>query len=383
MTHAAKGERTAGLLLIGAAASAIIVANSPLSDAYDRALHAPLGPLTVQHWIADGLMSLFFLLVGLEVKREWFVGRLAGWRERRLPIAAAAAGMAVPAAVYLVLSGGDPALLRGWAIPAATDIAFALGVLALLGSRAPPAIKLLLVALAIIDDIGAVLIIAIFYSGGLHLVALGAAALVFAAMLSMNRLRVKHPLPYIAGFLLLWLAVHQSGIHATVAGVLAALAVPLDSDRRLSTLERIEHGLHPWVMYCVVPLFGFASAGVALGNPASLFAPLPLAVALGLFLGKQAGVLGAVRWLGKPPALSWPQVYGGALLCGIGFTMSLFIGGLAFIEPAMVEEAKLGTLAGSLLSGLAGYALLRFARPPPPSVADDERAADEVFCEED
>ncbi|RST29615.1 Na+/H+ antiporter NhaA [Sphingomonas ginkgonis] len=384
MASAAQGERTAGLLLIAAAGAAVLVANSPLAPAYQRLLHSGLGPLSVQHWIGDGLMALFFLLVGLEVKREWLVGRLSTWRERRLPIAAAAAGMAVPAVVFLLVSRGDPSLIPGCAVPAATDIAFALGVLALLGSRAPPALKLLLVALAIIDDVGAVAIIAIAYSGGLHALALGAAALLFGAMLAMNRAGVRCPPAYLLGFALLWIAVHESGVHATIAGVLAALAVPLRPGERGSTLERIERPLHPLVMFGIVPLFGFASAGVALGSSGALLAPLTLAVALGLFLGKQLGVYGAVRLFGRPEGVSWPQLYGGALLCGIGFTMSLFIGALAFVDPVLVEQAKLGTLVGSLLSGGCGYAVLRFCSPSPvPASRGDQQAADEIFYEDD
>ncbi len=368
-------DRTAGLLLIGAAALALVAANSPLANSYHALLEARVGAYSVHAWIADGLMAIFFLLVGLEVKREWMEGRLASPAARRLPILAAAAGMAVPALVYLAVAG--PGMERGWAIPAATDIAFALGVLALLGSRAPPAIKLLLVAIAVIDDIGAVAIIAIAYSSDLSVPALAVAAAILVAMAVMARLGVRSIPPYLAAFVLLWLAVHASGVHATVAGVVAALAVPLGPGRERSTLERLEHGLHPWVMLGIVPLFGFASAGVELPPLSAFAAPLPLAVGLGLLFGKQAGIFGAL-WLAdrsglapRPAGVSWTQLYGAALLCGIGFTMSLFIGALAFPGDATrIDAARVGTLAGSLVAAVTGWAVLRWSSPAVPSAAD-------------
>ena len=382
--HAATGERNAGLLLIAAAALALAVANSPLAPGYNALLHAKLGPFDVHHWIADGLMALFFLLVGLEVKREWYDGRLSTPAQRRLPMLAAAAGMAVPAAVYLLVTGGDPALVRGWAIPAATDIAFALGVLALLGSRAPASLKLLLVTIAIIDDVGAVAIIALFYTSDLNATALAASAAIVVAMGAMSLFGVRRLWPFLLGFVVLWLAVFASGIHATIAGVLAALTVPLGRGEAHSPLKRLEHNLHPWVMFGIVPLFGFASAGVTLGSLDERTAALPLGIALGLFLGKQVGVFGAV-WLAdrsrlapKPANLSWRQIYGAALLCGIGFTMSLFIGALAFDNAELVDAAKIGTLAGSLLAGVAGFLVLRTA-PPLPSSEEDRDEAREIF----
>ena len=377
-------ERNAGLLLMAAAGLALAIANSPFADAYQHLLHAKVGPLSVHYWIADALMAVFFLLVGLEVKREWYDGQLATPAARRLPLIAAASGMAVPAIVYLIVTGGASDLSRGWAIPAATDIAFALGVLALIGKRAPAAIKLLLVTIAVIDDIGAVVIIAIFYTADLNLLALAASALLVAAMVVLNRFGVRRLWPYLLLSMALWLAVFQSGVHATIAGVLAALTIPLGLGEPHSPLKRLEHDIHPWVMFGIVPLFGFASAGVAIGGVDALLTPLPLGVALGLLIGKQIGVFGAI-WLGdrtgiapKPANLSWPHVYGAALLCGIGFTMSLFIGALAFQRPEMVDAAKIGTLAGSLVAGLLGFAVLVSSKPTP-ECAEDIGEAGELF----
>ena len=371
-------ESAGGLLLIAAAVLAMVVANSPLAWTYFHALHLEtgpvltpkLGPMTPHLWINDGLMSLFFLLVGLEIKREFLDGHLSTWADRRLPFIAAAAGMAVPAIVYLAVTGGDHALTRGWAIPAATDIAFALGLLALLGKRAPTSLKLFLTTVAIVDDVGAVAIIAVFYTAKLNLLALGASFAVLAGMFAMNRAGVKHPAWYFAAFLLLWYFELLSGVHATVAGVLAAMAVPIKltpaaPDAEDSTLHRMEHALHPWVAFLIVPIFGFANAGVALGGGVSALASLPLAIALGLFVGKQVGVFGSV-WLAvkagvatRPAGASWAQVYGVSLLCGIGFTMSLFIGGLAFPAQPEADAVKIGVLLGSLLSAVAGVMVLR------------------------
>jgi Na+:H+ antiporter, NhaA family len=379
-----RSDRTAGLLLIAAAAAALLAANSPLAHAYHELLEARIGTLSVHALIADGLMAIFFLLVGLEVKREWYDGRLSTNAERRLPILAAAAGMAVPALIFLAVAGSNPQLWRGWAIPAATDIAFAIGVLALLGARAPPSLKLLLVTIAIIDDIGAVAIIALAYTARLDPIALGAAALITGAMAAMGLFGVRRLLPFLIGFAALWLAMRASGVHATIAGVVAALTIPLGRGEARSPLKRLEHMIHPWVMLGVVPLFGFASAGVALGG-GGLAAPLPLAILLGLFLGKQLGVFGAI-WLAvragvalRPAGTSWPQIYGTSLLCGIGFTMSLFIGALAFPGNAvLIDEAKIGTLAGSFLAGLAGWAVLRWSAPVE-CPEDDRDEAEELF----
>jgi NhaA family Na+:H+ antiporter len=387
-----KQEKLAGILLIAAAALALILANSSLADDYRAVLAAKVGPpmprfgtLSVHYWIADGLMAVFFLLVGLEVKREWYFGRLSSPAERRLPIVAAAAGMAVPALIYLAVTGLDPALVRGWAIPSATDIAFAIGVLALLGSRANPTIKLLLVTIAIVDDVGAVIIIALVYTTDLSAGAIGAATVLLGCLAALNLFGVRHLWPYVIGFGLLWYAMLASGIHPTIAGVLAAFAIPLGKDEAQSPLKRLEHALHPWVMLGVMPLFGLASAGVELGN-FSLSASLPIAIALGLFVGKQLGVFGAL-WLtvrsglaARPVNARWSELYGASVLCGIGFTMSLFIGSLAFpTSPAEVEAAKIGTLAGSLLSALVGFAVLRFIVPRPVD-AEDAAEAMEIFA---
>jgi Na+:H+ antiporter, NhaA family len=373
------GEAGAGVLLIVVAIAAMIAANSPLATAYRTAFDGtlpwtPLAKLSTLHlWINDGLMALFFFVVGLEIKREVLDGELASPARRRLPVLAAAAGMALPALVYLAVTGGVPELRPGWAIPAATDIAFALGVLALVGSRIPPSLRLFLLTVAIVDDLGAVAIIALFYTGSLKLVWLGLAAAVLAALTVLNRLGENRGWPYLilAGFL--WYAVLHSGVHPTVAGVLAALTVPLKLDRRGdSLLLRMEHALAPLSAYLIVPLFGFANAGVVLSGLGlgDLAAPLPLGIMLGLVLGKQLGILGAI-WaaarfgFAQPPAgATWRQLWGMALLCGIGFTMSLFIAQLGFAgRPELVEEAKLGVLLGSLLSALAGYCLLRTAPP--------------------
>lgn len=385
-------ERLAGLLLIAAAASALIAANSPLAHAYHQALHFELGPtlpkigaLTVHALVADGLMAIFFFLVGMEVKREWLEGRLSSPLARRLPIIAAVAGMVVPALVYCALIGLDPRWIRGWAIPTATDIAFAIAVLAILGSHAPPSIKLMLVSVAVVDDVGAVAIIAFAYTESVNTLALGAAAGVVALMALVNIMGARRPWPYLVGFAVLWWLVLASGVHATIAGVLAALTVPLGPGASHSTLEHLEHRIHPWAMLGIVPLFGFTSAGVELGGFASLFQPLPLAVMVGLLLGKQLGVFGAIRIgdaLGiccRPEHASWPQIYGASVLCGIGFTMSLFIGAIAFPgDPTHADAAKIGTLAGSLLAALWGWAVLR-ASSPVPWVDDEVRAALRIF----
>ena len=356
------------------AAAALIAANSPLAEAYHRLFHEPLAwtpiaKLATPHlWINDALMAVFFFVVGLEIKRELVAGELSTREARRLPVIAAAAGMAVPAALYLLIAGGEPGLARGWAIPAATDIAFAIGVLALLGRRIPPTLRLFLLTVAIVDDLGAVAIIALFYTAELDPAWLAAAAAILGAMVALNRLNVRRRSAYLVLALVLWFAVLHSGVHATVAGVLAAFTVPYALDRRRdSPLLRLEHALVPWSGLLIVPLFGFANAGVAIEGEGAAIEPLPLAIAIGLFAGKQVGIFGSL-WLahrsglGRIAGTTWTQVWGLALLCGIGFTMSLFIGGLAFpARPDLVEQAKLGVLAGSLLSAVAGYLVLRLA----------------------
>lgn len=384
-------EATGGILLMAAAAAAMLVANSAWGLDYFHFLHAvtgpeltpKLGPMTVHLWINDGLMAIFFLLVGLEIKREFVDGHLSTWADRRLPVIAAAAGMIVPAAIYLMVAGRDAALVRGWAIPAATDIAFAIGVLAILGSRAPASLKLFLTTVAIVDDMGAVAIIAIFYTAELKITALVAAAVIWLAMMALNRLRVNALWPYLILAALLWYATLLSGVHATIAGVMAAFAIPFRRtvgapDAEDSALHRLEHALAKPVAFLIVPLFGFANAGVSLEGVglSSLAAPLPLGIALGLFVGKQLGIFGSV-WaavkLGiavRPKDASWAQVYGVALLCGIGFTMSLFIGGLAFTDASQGDAVKIGVLMGSLLSAVAGYLVLRMVAQHSPKAGE-------------
>lgn len=369
-------EASGGLVLMAAAALALLVANSALAPAYLGALKTYLGPLSLLHWINDGLMAVFFLFVGLEIKREVLDGQLATWSRRALPGLAAAGGMAVPAAIYLSFTWQDPVLRAGWAIPAATDIAFALGVLSLLGKRVPASLKVFLAALAILDDLGAVTIIALFYTASLSLVDLALAAAVLAGLAVMNRMGVLRLLPYIILGAVLWFFVLRSGVHATIAGVLLALTIPLrmkpgaTEDLAQSPLHRMEHGLHHAVAFVVVPIFGFANAGVALTGLGwgVLADPLTLGVSLGLVVGKVVGVLGAsviaIR-LGLatlPAGATWPQMAGIALLCGIGFTMSLFIGMLAFPGNAALQDGvKIGILLGSLVAGVLGWLVLRVA----------------------
>ncbi len=367
-------EAAGGLLLMGAAAIAMAIANSPAAPAYFTLLHAYLGPLSVLHWINDALMAVFFLLVGLEIKREFLDGNLSTWSDRGLPIIAAAAGMAVPAAVFLLAVGPASPLARGWAIPAATDIAFAIGVLALLGSRAPASLKLFLTTVAIVDDMGAVMIIALAYTAQIAVAALAAAAVILALMIALNWRGEKRLWPYLVLAAALWLAILLSGVHATIAGVLAALTIPITRspgkpDSMQSPLHHLEHAIQPWVAFAIVPLFGFANAGVSLAgmNWSAILAPLPLAISTALFLGKQLGVFAGVviavaLGLGtRPRGTSWLQVYGVSALCGVGFTMSFFIGGLAFTDATLESDVKIGVMGGSILSALFGFALLRFA----------------------
>lgn len=372
-------ESAAGLILMLAAVLAIAANNTFFSHWYGGLLSTPMsiqvGALEIAKplllWINDGLMAVFFLLVGLEIKREIFEGELSSFDKAVLPMLAAVGGMAGPALIYAALNVSDPETIRGWAIPAATDIAFALGILALLGTRAPVALKIFLLAIAIIDDLGAILIIALFYTEQLSLQALALAGIGFAGLVLMNRLGVKRIAPYILVGLFIWVCVLKSGVHATLAGVLTALAIPIAPRKETgqSPLHKLEHGLHPWVAYMILPVFAFANAGVDLRgvNLDALMGPVPLGIALGLFLGKQLGVFGLTYAAVKsgmarlPSGVSWVQVYGVACLTGVGFTMSLFIGGLAFDTPAELDQVRLGVLMGSIASGLLGYAILRLA----------------------
>ncbi|RRV09328.1 Na+/H+ antiporter NhaA [Pseudomonas sp. v388] len=363
-------ESAGGIVLMIAALAALIVANSPLADGYFAVLHSKALGLSVEHWINDGLMAIFFLMVGLEIKREVLAGGLATWSQRALPGFAAAGGMLVPALIYIAINWGNPQTIAGWAIPAATDIAFALGVLSLLGKRVPASLKVFLAALAILDDLGAVTIIAFFYSSGLNLPMLGAAFATLAVLIVMNRLNVRRLLPYLLLGAALWFFVLQSGVHATLAGVALALCIPLGKpeEEARSPLLFLEEKLHYWVAFAIVPIFGFANAGVSLSGISlgNLLDPVPLGVALGLFIGKQIGVfIAAVLAIRAglavlPQGSNWVQLYGVAILCGIGFTMSLFIGNLAFPGVAhLVDEVKIGVLLGSGLAALAGVLLLR------------------------
>lgn len=368
-------EASGGMILMASAALALAIANSPWSDAYFSTLKTYVGGLSILHWINDGLMAVFFLLVGLEIKREVLDGRLRTWPDRLLPGIAALGGMLAPALVYVAVNRHSPETLRGWAIPTATDIAFALGVLALLGSRVPVSLKIFLTALAIIDDLGAVVIIAAFYTADLSLPMLGGAATVFAVLFSMNKAGVKPLTPYLVLGVLLWFLVLKSGIHATIAGVLLALTIPLrlslgEPDDPTSPLHRLEHAIHPWSAYLVLPVFGFANAGVSFAGMSTqmLLDPVTLGVALGLFLGKQAGVFGAILAAVKlglaqrPAHAGWWQIYGLSLLCGVGFTMSLFVGLLAFASsPELEAEVKIGVLLGSGTCMLAGALVLLLA----------------------
>jgi len=377
-----RNEAAGGLILMAAAALALIVANSPLAETYFGVLKTYLGPLNVLHWINDLLMAVFFLLVGLEIKREFLDGQLATPRRRVLPGLAALGGMIFPAIIYVWLntnSGG----LNGWAVPVATDIAFALGVLALLGKRVPVSLRIFLTAIAIIDDLLAVTIIALFYTASLNLVWLGAAFATLGLLFALNRMRVQSLIPYLLLGGVLWTFTFLSGVHATLAGVALALAIPISCtpgcpDDRESPLHRLEHGIQPWVAFAIVPIFGFANAGVSLAGLGfdALLEPVALGVAAGLFVGKQIGVFG-VTWLAvrlgfgdTPDGATMRQVYGVSLLCGVGFTMSLFIGLLAFPDAGMQDQVKIGVLAGSLLSAIAGAAVLMMSsreKVPTPS----------------
>ena len=359
-----RSEAASGVLLLGVTVLALIVANSPLAQVYFDTLHVVVAGLSVHHWINDGLMALFFLLVGLEIRHELGHGALATWAGRALPGLAALGGMVAPAAIYAAFNWDGA--LHGWAIPTATDIAFSLGVLAMLGSRAPASLKIFLTALAIIDDLGAVLIIAVFYGSGLSPLFLGLAAATLALLFGLNRMGVKRLSPYLLLGVVLWFFVLKSGIHATIAGVLLAFVIP-SGHGAATPAQKLEGSLTGPVAFVIVPLFAFANAGVSLAGitAATFLQPITLGVAAGLVIGKQLGIFGAC-WLGVkmglarlPAGTSWTAIYGVSLLCGIGFTISLFIGALAFTDEASVSAAKLGVLAGSLVSGVAGWLVLR------------------------
>ncbi|RWU22511.1 Na+/H+ antiporter NhaA [Pseudomonas alkylphenolica] len=373
-------EAASGLLLIAAAAMALIINNSPLSYLYNGLLDVPvvvqIGALKIAKplllWINDGLMALFFLLIGLEVKREVIDGHLSKPSQIVLPGAAAVGGMVVPALIYWFLNKDNPAAVAGWAIPTATDIAFALGVLALLGKRVPVSLKLFLMTLAIIDDLGAIIVIALFYSGELSSLSLMLAGACLVGLIAMNRLGVVKLGPYMVVGLILWVCVLKSGVHATLAGVTLALCIPLRTrNAETSPAQSLEHALHPWVAYGILPLFAFANAGVSLAGVTleSFTHYVPMGIAIGLLLGKTVGVFG-LTWIAVklgvaalPAGANWGQVLGVAILCGIGFTMSLFVGSLAFV-PGSSEYAgmdRMGILTGSILAAVIGYTITALA----------------------
>jgi Na+:H+ antiporter, NhaA family len=390
-----KLESAAGMLLVIAGVLAMLAANTPLAGLYDALLEVPFGvrlgsfrlDKPVLLWINDLLMAIFFLLVGLEIKREVVMGELSSAAKIALPAFAATGGMLVPVALYVWLNWQDPVGIRGWAIPAATDIAFALGALALFGARAPLGLKVFLMTLAVLDDLGAIVIIALFYSIDLSMIALAGAAVAVIALVTLNRCGVTRIAAYLLVGALLWLCVLKSGVHATLAGVVTALCIPeRDSrDPERSPLKALEHALHPWVAYAILPVFAFANAGVSLAglSVADLLAPIPLGIVLGLVVGKQLGVFvfsAAAIGLGLarlPEGVDLRQIYGAALLCGIGFTMSLFIGSLAFegLEAGVVASDRLGILIGSTISAVAGCLVLQFVLPRSATMAVESRAS--------
>lgn len=364
-------------LLIFVSAFALVCSNTGLAGYYSTLLDTPftiaLGDFKISKaillWINDGLMAIFFLLVGLEVKREVLAGELSSIDKASLPIFAALGGIAVPSIIYVICNLGDPVALGGWAIPAATDIAFALGVLALVGPGIPKELKVLLLAIAIIDDLAAIIIIAIFYTESLSYLSLGLGGLGSLGLLALNRIRIRSLTPYLFLGTVVWVCFLKSGIHATLAGVVAGLAVPLGNIKaeRTSPLLRLEHGLQPWIAFFIVPVFAFANAGVTLEGLrfADIFSPIPLGIGLGLFIGKQLGVFSFVtlsRRLGicsLPKGVETSHIYGLACLTGVGFTMSLFIGTLAFDDPHTLNLVRLGVILGSALSGILGFLVLR------------------------
>ena len=370
-----KLESAGGIVLCAAAAIALVLANSPLETLYTQLLDLPLAiqiggfaiakPLLL--WVNDGLMAVFFMLIGLEVKREVVEGELSRVSNAALPAIAALGGMAGPALVYLACNWGDAEALRGWAIPTATDIAFSLGVLALLGPRAPPSLKVFLLALAIIDDLGAIIIIAVFYTAELSLTALVLAGFGVAVLVALNLSGAAHRAAYVLTGVFIWVCVLKSGIHATLAGVIVGLAMPRRATNGSSPADDLEHDLHPWVAFGVLPVFAFANAGVGLADiaPGQLLHPIQVGSGLGLLIGKQLGVIGSI-WAATrvrvgtlPEGADWLQLYGVALLTGIGFTMSLFIGTLAFPAEAYDLDVRIAVLLASLISAICGYLVLR------------------------
>jgi NhaA family Na+:H+ antiporter len=361
-------EAAGGVMMLIAAMLAMGAANSALAPYYTQFITLPLpGGLNLSHLIQDVFMAVFFLFVGLELKNEMLVGSLAARGQKALPLLAAAGGIMVPALIYLFITRNQPELSQGWAIPTATDIAFAVCILRLIGPSIPQSAKMFLLAIAIYDDLAAILIIAFFYSASIALVPLGAAAAIAAALYALNRFTVVNLIPYLLLGAWLWLALSQAGIHPTIAGVVTAIAIPLRGTAGKGPLTRLLHGLHPYVTFGILPLFAFVSAGVNLSfiTPAALFETLPLAIILGLFFGKQIGIFFAtwasvrLGFAPLPAGVSWRMVYGMAIVAGIGFTMSFFIGQLAFTDDTLQAEVKIGVLAGSLISAIVSFAVLR------------------------
>ncbi|MEM1183049.1 MAG: Na+/H+ antiporter NhaA [Acidobacteriota bacterium] len=381
-------DATAGLLLLAAAVLALFAANGPLSRLYDGLLEVPfsvsLGSWSLAKpvllWINDGLMAIFFLMIGLEVKREMTSGALSTWSARALPLAAALGGMVVPALIFVGLNFGNPVAVDGWAVPVATDIAFALGILALAGKHLPTTLKIFLLALAIFDDLGAIIIIALFYTRDLSGQSLGLAAVTLVALFLLNRLGYKDIVGYMLVGLVLWLFVLKSGVHATLAGVALAFAIPYEG--KTSPAYILEKALHTWVSFLILPIFAFANAGVSLDglSLSDLAHPVTLGVILGLLVGKQVGILSfcwiAIKagWAKRPEGATWAHLYGVAALCGVGFTMSLFIGSLAFEhspQPELLTANRLGILVGSGLAGILGFLVLRYGRTEGAAATDE------------
>jgi len=377
-----KKETSAGILLIFVTIMALLLSNSPLAGFYESFLHIPIeiriGSLHIDkhlyHWVNDGLMAVFFLLIGLEVKREVFEGQLSSWSQAALPGIAAIGGMLVPALFYIAFNYNDATALKGWAIPTATDIAFALGVLSLLGKRVPVSLKIFLMALAIIDDLGAIVIIALFYTADLSTLAISVAAASLVILIIMNRLGVTRKAAYILIGTVLWVSVLKSGVHATLAGVALAFTIPLGLKKNgveVNLSKSLEHDLHYWVAFFILPVFAFVNAGIDIRGISlpSMTNSVPLGIALGLFLGKQIGVF-SFSWIAiksgfasLPKGSNWMQLYGVSILTGIGFTMSLFIGSLAFpSDQAYQYTDKLAILVGSFAAGIIGYLVLLFSR---------------------
>jgi Na+:H+ antiporter, NhaA family len=372
-----KTDLFGGIALGIATLAALLIANSPLGPQYSALIHATAGirigsiglSKSLEHWINDGLMAIFFLLVGLEIKREVIEGSLAGVQKAALPVVAAIGGFVVPAIFYAALNWGDAQALRGWAVPAATDIAFAIGICALLGRAVPASLKMFLLALAIIDDLMAIIVIAIFYTDELSGPALMLGGIGIAGLVALNLLNVRKPSLYAVVGVFTWVCVLKSGVHATLAGVAVGFAIPLARREGDSLLEQIEHALKPWVSYAVVPIFAFANAGVPLVGMSlsTLTTPIPLGIISGLFVGKQLGVFGAavtaikLRIAKLPEGASITQLYGVAVLTGVGFTMSLFIGTLAFEDENLMAQVRIGVLVASIVSGLVAWLVLIIA----------------------